>query len=586
MKKYLSLALILALIVAVLAGCTPAATTGGTTGAGTTAGTTKATTAGPTTTAAEETVDITLLAPDYSDPAFPFSMEIATYKKIHDVLLEKFNVNWTIEVALGEKFEETLNTRLAAAVDLPDYIKWRLSDSRMVEIYDSGLILGLNDLIDEYAPDVKKAFEEEMPYLTIANGTADGMILRIPQVVANIQHQVRTIGVRKDFCDKVGLALPETTDEFYNMLVAFQTNDVNGSGNKDEVFFPSYANMNYSLGTAFGVYGAQAASTSWWYDSDKKLYNSLLTDNAKAYVTYIAKLYGEGLIAQPFTNYTSDIWNETVYANKVAATVGAWWDGVIMAGTLSNKGIKGEHVTIKNLVQNKGDKSMNILLNLGGYNGFMITKDCDAPEKVMQIINYGYTQEGSRLDYNGEIYPGGDYYKATDESKVDPRLKGKLSAGQMEYTEKGNAEMKAEPKLWAKMGFNSGMLGQYLIGTSGDIAREFFYTFTVEACGLAADIDWNLTNLDYFIKNGVANAGFVAPTAEQTTAMNEYADLFTYMDEQIQKFMMGTRDIGEWDDFVAECESQGLAEATAIKQTLFDSYVSIMDEMGAMVFTD
>ena len=184
------------------------------------------------------------------------------------------------------------------------------------------------------------------------------------------------------------------------------------------------------------------------------------------------------------------------------------------------------------------------------------------------------------------IYPGGDYYKATDESKIDPRLQGKLSPGQMEYTEKGQAEMKAEPKLWNKMGFNTGVLGQYLIGTAGDIAREFYYTFTVEACGLAADIDWNLENLDYFIKNGVANTAFVAPTSEQTTKLDEYADLFTYMDEQIQKFMMGTRALSEWDNFIAECEAQGLADVTAIKQTLFDSYVSIMDEMGAMVFKD
>lgn len=571
MKKFLSLALIVLLIVAACVGCTTTSSTSGTTKGTTTSG---------------KPVDIVVLVADNNDPAFPLNMDRPTMKKIAEVMLEKFNVNWSIESSLGERFEETLSTRLASGVDLPDMIKHRFSDSRLVEIYESGLILSLNDLIDQYAPDVKKAFEVEMPYLTIANGTSDGTILRIPQVVANIQHQVTVIGVRKDFCDKAGLELPKTTDDFYNMLVAFNKQDVNGTGKEDIVFWPSYANMNYSLGTAFGVYGAQTASTSWWYDADKKLYNSLATDQAKAYVTYVNKLYNDGLIAAAFTNFTADQRNEAVYANKVGATVGAWWDGVIMAGTLSNKGIKGEHVTIKNLVKNEGDKSMNILRNLGGYNGFMITKDCDSPEKAMQIINYGYTLEGSRLDYNGEIYPGGDYYIATDESKIDPRLRGKLSPGQMEYTEKGQAEMKAEPKLWNKMGFNTGVLGQYLIGTAGDIAREFYYTFTVEACGLAADIDWNLENLDYFIKNGVANTAFVAPTSEQTTKLDEYADLFTYMDEQIQKFMMGTRALSEWDNFIAECEAQGLADVTAIKQTLFDSYVSIMDEMGAMVFKD
>lgn len=585
MKKYLLLTLSLLMVFALLAGCANGTTTTTTTGSGATTtkgeGTTTTTTAG-----SEEPVDIVVLVPDANDPSYPLNMERPTMIKIQEVLLEKFNVNWSIESVMNERFEEILNTRLAAAVDLPDMIKWRLSESRLVEVYESGLILALNDLIDEYAPDVKKAFEEEMPYLTIANGTADGTILRVPQVVANIQHQVTTIGVRKDFCDKANIDLPETTDDFYNMLVAFNDNDVNGTGNRDIVFWPSYANMNYSLGTAFGVYGAQNAAAAWWYDDNMKLYNSLLSDNTKEYVTYVQKLYSEGYIAQPFTNYTTDMYNEAVYANKVGATVGAWWDGVLMAGTLSNRGITGEHVTIKNLVKNEGDKSMNILKNLGGYNGFMITKDCDSPEKAMEIINYGYTLEGSRLDYNGEIYPGGDYYIATDESTKDPRLQGQLSPGSMEYTEKGAAAMAEEPKLWNKMGFNTGVLGQYLIGTAGDIAAEFFYTFTEEACGLAANIDWNLENLNYFIDEGVANVGFVAPTNEQTAILDEYSDLFTYMDEQIQKFMMGTRSIDEWDDFVTECKDMGIDEATAVRQEMFDSYASIMDSMGAPVFAN
>ncbi len=524
-------------------------------------------------------VPIVLLRSDDNVPEYPLNMDRPNLQKIHDVLLEKFNVDWSIETIIGDKFDETLNTRFAAGDNLPDMIFRRLSDSRLLEVYNNGLIIGLNDLIDQYGPDVKQHMESDMPYLTIANGTADGTILRVPQVVANIQHQVTTLNVRKDWLDACDLDIPTTPDEFKQMLVAFNEQNVNGSGNI--VFLANYGNMNFSVGPAFGVMNATGASSSWWYDDDMKLYNSMLTDNMKEYVAWVNDLFEAGLIFPAFTNYTADQWNEVIYANKAGASVGAWWDGVIQHGTLKSKAIEGEPIPIRNL-QNKDGKSVNILKNLGGYNGFMITKDCARPDKAMEVINYGYTLEGTCLDYYGEFYPGGDYYVAPDESSLDERLRGTLAPHTMGYTDKGNELMAENPQAWNMMGWNTSCLGQWLIGTAGDIAFEFSGTF--QDCGLAADIDYNLDNLNFFIKEGVTQIGFATPTDEQSAKIQEYDDLFAYMEENIQNFMMGARDLGEWDAFIEECKGMGIDEVTAIYQERFDAYVSIMDEMGAVVF--
>ncbi|NLD88401.1 MAG: extracellular solute-binding protein [Clostridiales bacterium] len=530
-------------------------------------------------TSGDDIPELTLFKADNNVPEYPLNMERPNMIKIHDTLLELFNVNWQLETVIGEKFEETLNTRLAAGVDLPDMIFHRFADSRLLEVYNNGLILGLNDLIDEYGPDVKANMTVEMPYLTIANGTADGEILRVPQVVANIQHQVTTLNIRWDWLQKLGLDVPTTTEDFKNALVAFNEAKVNDVGGI--VFLTSYGNMNFSLGTAFGAFNVRGGSSSWWYDENKQVYNSMLTDNMRDYVAYVANLYEEGLIFPAFTNYTADQWNEVLYANKAGAGCGAWWDGVINVGTLKTKGIEGEVIPIRNLEYN--GESINILRNLGGYGGFMITKDCDCPDKAMQVINYGYTLDGTKLDYNGEFYPGGEYYVAVDESKLDPRLTNRLAPGKMVYTDKGNKLMAENPKAWNMMGWNTAVLGQWLIGAAGDIALEFSDAF--RDCGKAADIDWNLDNLNFFIENGVTQIGFAMPTDEQATAIDEYADLFTYMDENIQLFMMGSRNMSEWDDFVAECKSLGIDDVTAIYQDRFDSYVAVMDEMGAVVFT-
>ena len=98
----------------------------------------------------------------------------------------------------------------------------------------------------------------------------------------------------------------------------------------------------------------------------------------------------------------------------------------------------------------------------------------------------------------------------------------------MAYTEKGQALMAENAQAWNMMGWNTGCLGQWLIGTAGDIAFEFSTTFT--DCGLAADVEYNLDNLNFFINNGVTQIGFAMPTDEQSAKIQEYDDLFAYID--------------------------------------------------------
>ena len=580
MKKFLSMLIAVLMVAALFAGCAGGSSTSDSSKpeeSKTESSKTESTDTGDT--GDDAPVPMILLKADGNVPEYPLNMERPTLQKIHDVLLEKFNVDWSVESVISDKFEETLSTRLAAAENLPDIICHGFGASRLLEVYNNGLILGLNDLIEEYAPDVKQHMMSDMPYLVIANGTADGEILRVPQVVANIQHQITCPSVRKDWLDACGLEVPTTPEEFTNMLITFNEQKVNGEGNI--VLLSSYGNMNYSFGTAFGAMNVTNAANSWWYDDDMKLYNSMLDDNMKAYVEWVADLYSKGLLFPAFTNYTADQFNEVIYANKSGAQVGAYWDGVIYNGILKSKGIEGEPIPIRNLCNADG-KSVNVLKNLGGYYGFMITKDCSSPEKAMQIINFGYTAEGTTLDYYGEIYPGGDYFAATDESTVPDKLKGTLCDTSMTYTDKGNALMAENAQAWNMMGWNTGCLGQWLIGTAGDIAYEYATTF--KDTGLAADIDYNLDNLNFFIDEGIAQVGFTMPTDEQSAKIQEYDDLFAYIDENIQNFMMGARDLGEWDAFIEECKGMGIDDVTAVYQERFDAYVNIMDEMGAVVF--
>ncbi|MBE6885211.1 MAG: hypothetical protein E7487_11525, partial [Ruminococcaceae bacterium] len=156
MKKILALLLALMMIVTVFAGCADTTTDESKAEDKSSAADDKKDDAADDEKPADdgEIPELVVLVGDGNVPEYPLNMERPTMQKIHDELLAKFNVDWKIESVINEKFEETVNTRLAAGTDLPDMIKHRFGDSRLLEIYNNGLIIGLNDLIEEYGPNV------------------------------------------------------------------------------------------------------------------------------------------------------------------------------------------------------------------------------------------------------------------------------------------------------------------------------------------------------------------------------------------------------------------------------------------------
>jgi putative aldouronate transport system substrate-binding protein len=97
----------------------------------------------------------------------------------------------------------------------------------------------LNDLIDKYAPNLKKIMNQ-YPEVKKALTMPDGKIYSFP-TLQDPNFLSGIIGsqmwINKNFLDKLGMKVPETTEELYNYLVAVKTKDPNGNGKADEVPF-------------------------------------------------------------------------------------------------------------------------------------------------------------------------------------------------------------------------------------------------------------------------------------------------------------------------------------------------------------
>lgn len=559
MKRFLSLAVAALLAAVMVTGCakTNTSSTGGSTASGDGAST------------SAEPVTVTILTVEGGTAKYA-SKDSANLKAIQKILLEKFNVNWEPEFAVSKDYETTVTTRMASS-DLPDIVNIQFASDKLLQLYANGTIIKLNELVEKNAPDITKLYELR-PLVKVGNSDSEGNILRIPsQYVENPQHRITVMNMRNDWLKAIGKTYEDikTPDDYYNALKEFQAKDVNGNGQKDEVANCwGVTGLAQGFGSAFGAINLQAAQYSWYTDDNDKVYNTMLTDGAKAFVTWANKLYTEGLLNQNFLNQTSDEWNALMTNNSVAGTVDAWWGSVLYNSDLVSKGYtEAEFVPFGRPLAVEGSEPTCYVKDLIGYDGYMITKSCKNPDAAMQCINWGYTTEGSQMNYFGEVAPGGDYYQTVKEVPDGITLPDYY----MEYTEKGTQAMKDEPELWQKMGWNQTWMTKCLLGNADCVAYEFEGSFPT--ANLAHDRQFNLDGLKAATETyGVAAVNFATPTTEESAEYSNYGDMWTYMDEMLGKFVTGAESIDNWDSFVAQCKTMGIDKVTELKQADYEAY--------------
>lgn len=512
----------------------------------------------------QDVIEITMLMADTAPVEYPYDMEERpVLKAINDIAKERFGISIKLETCISSEYSTVVNTRLAAGSDLPDIIYvYGQSASDIINYYNQGLIVDLNQYA-EYMPNYLAAIE---PYPGVRAETqdADGHLLAISQIVVNPQHVTSWLNLNYEWLDALGLEIPTTPDELEAVLKAFQENDMNGNGVADEVFkIDNIGSVNTALYPFFGegqMYGAEA---SWGTDADGKIFHTMVTDEAKEYFTYMNRLWNEGLIwDSSFSNPTSEEQTQLLIENRIAAFGGAFWDGLLQSTAMNGYGLRTELAPMKPV----GDKI--IVRNYSGGNKYLITTGCEAPEKVAAFFDWFFTTEGTQMSYYGEANPGGDYF-VRDTSKYDS-LGLTATEYEMVGTDKYFEELANETRLTSKLGANT-IWPANMPGYADQVAADFYFGYDAEVCGRNCDVAFVNDLLNWAMDNGTAAPLFSAATTEQAEAIAKAGDLFDYIEEQTKGFISGAVSLDKWDEYVAQCESMGLADITAIMQARYDA---------------
>src|SRR3989449_4964517 len=143
---------------------------------------------------------------------------------------------------LGQETEQF--NLVAASGKYPDVIEYNWltnAPGGPARFLRDGVIVRLNDLIDRYAPNLKRVLGEHTEWRKMIV-TDDGDIYAFPFIRSDPLLLVSAgLAVRQDWLDKLNLKMPTTLDEWRGMLATFRQRDPNGNGKTDGLPLSTWA---------------------------------------------------------------------------------------------------------------------------------------------------------------------------------------------------------------------------------------------------------------------------------------------------------------------------------------------------------
>jgi putative aldouronate transport system substrate-binding protein len=338
-------------------------------------------------------VDVTFFAPQGKAP-----LEDNDYTKLVE---KKFNVNIKWDLAPADALTDRRQLLLASG-DYPEvFLEGKFNNTDILTYGKQGVFIPLNDLIDKYAPNIKKVMEEK-PYFKDAITAPDGNIYGLPRL-NECYHCTysQKYWMNKEWLDKLGLKVPTTTDELYTVLKAFKTQDPNGNGKHDEIPLTGAPNKYVWNGNIDSF----IMNAFIYNDNDKyltvkdgKVDFAANKPEWKEGLAYMHKLYKEGLI-DPAAFTQNDQAVGQLGNRQGDEIVGSITTALLsyLVNVYDDKMTRQKHwVIVPPLKGPNGTQLAGISQGIGEFEMTITNKASEAQQiAAIKIADYAYSEEGA-----------------------------------------------------------------------------------------------------------------------------------------------------------------------------------------------
>lgn len=280
----------------------------------------------------------------------------------------------------------------ADSADLPDVLfKASLSGDECMEMREKGVLIDLKPYLEEYCPHLWAMLQEHPDYLE-AITLPDGSIAALPYI--SDPSTQNYMWINAEWLKNLRLEAPATAQELVNVLEAFKTRDPNRNGKADEIPLGFLGPFDLKfLGHAFGL----VANDYNVFVQDGQVRFMPLEDNFRLFVTWCRDLYQAGLLDKNGFSLTDDM--RTVTDSNAAATYGI---------IITNMAADLFRVTWSNqyeILMPLSYEGNQVYRSFSGHvlrGTFAVTTHCADPARMLQWVDYLYTEEGSVLSCIGQ----------------------------------------------------------------------------------------------------------------------------------------------------------------------------------------
>ncbi|GBG09116.1 hypothetical protein PAT3040_03746 [Paenibacillus agaridevorans] len=442
--------------------------------------------------------------------------------------------------AVGSEAEQF--NLLIASGKLPDVIEYNFTTypGGPEKAISDKVIIPLNDIVEQHAPNLK-AYLDANPEMKKEISTDNGTIYAFPALGTGNSNVSSGLVLRKDWLDELGLGVPETIEEWTNVLTQFKEK----KGAKTPLTMTLAEFKSERFNGAFGI------GIGFYLDGGQVKYGPI-EPGYKDYLTQLNAWYKDGLLDPDFATQdgaAKDAKATNGSAGAFPAFIGSAMGKYLTANKDSNPAY--DLVAAQHPVLNKGEEPrfFTAAYDYRGENSAGITPANKNAERTAAWLDYLYSEEGNLLKsfgVEGTTYTlEGDYPKYTDLIVNNP---DGLSIGD------------AMAKYLRVSTPSPGFVGD-------DRYTEQYYSFDQQKHAV------KLFN-QYYDNLKDTRLPRVTPTVDEGQELSSImAEVNTYFEEMFMQFVMGAAPIAEFDGYTAQLKKMGIERAIEIYQSAYERYM-------------
>ncbi|OON93408.1 MAG: hypothetical protein ATN31_06295 [Candidatus Epulonipiscioides saccharophilum] len=420
-----------------------------------------------------------------------------------------------------------------------------------------GIFIPLEDLIKEHAPNIQAVLDSH-PEVTDTWTLENGHLYTIPRIGNSTHSEVPyRMWLNKKWLDNLDLEVPTTTEEFFNVLLAFKEKDANGNGDpNDEVPLSGAMTTGWNINPIPFLANAfiPCAPISDYLNVDENgtVYYAKATNEWKEFLKYMNRLYEAGVIDPLMLSQTDDQ-VQKLGSHPAGTILGATAGGSVSVFTnTTNFDTWTQYIVLPPLEGPAGVRSAARNPDYGQAT-LSITNKCPYPEAVIRWADYMFTEEALIWSQFGQI--GNARIQLAPDDSLN------IIGGPAKYTRLPADN--AQDVCWNRVGPDYRPPDYDLWFTAKenpveDIEKVLYESAVNHYLPCVPEISSLMPKVEFSLE-------------ESRTVIDALTNINLYVDQITAEFITGIKDVDSgWNDYLNMLDKNGLQEYLAVNQTAYD----------------